>query len=190
MFLCSVSFGSSRISIITGFETDRKTTFKLNLKTLTQVIGLFSVTRSPLRLSRNFNRPPCVPVWEKRKILPSHKPWMKIPDHEKFSTISPTVMTLPSVSEETLNVLKVNLEILINWHIPRLFEYQLISSASKALQLLTFTSNCENTYLNKTLRQIICGLSYLKRWNRPLLVPKVTTVPLVEQKTCLRRHCQ
>lgn len=73
---------------------------------------------------------------------------------------------------------------------PQHYEYQLISSASKALHLLTFTSNCENTYLNKMVRQNIYGLSYLKRWNRPLLTPKVTTVPSVEQKTCLRRHYQ
>jgi hypothetical protein len=36
LLLCSISFGSSHISIITGlgFETERKMSFKLNLKTL------------------------------------------------------------------------------------------------------------------------------------------------------------
>jgi len=91
-----------------------------------------------------------------------------------------------------LNVLKVtsNLEILINWYMLQHYEYQLVSSGSKVLHLLTFTSNCEDTYLNKIVRQNIYGVSYLRRWNRPLLAPKVTTFPLVEQKTCLCSHCQ
>jgi hypothetical protein len=63
---------------------------------------------------------------------------------------------------------------------PQHHKNQLISSASKAVHLLTFTSNCENTYLNKTVRRNIYGVLHLTRWDRPLLAPKVTTIPLVK----------
>jgi hypothetical protein len=63
---------------------------------------------------------------------------------------------------------------------PQHQENQLISSSSKAVHLLAFTSNCENTCLNKILRQNFDEVLYLKGWNRPLLDPKVTTIILVE----------